>query len=214
MAWIDQTGEIVRVTLACLYPTDAGGQQVEETNFCFQAGSVGGTDSRALLGGFVAARYVTRLLLYIPSVATFYGHKESILQTPPPAPATSTVGLTPGIGNNNLCPTQARPYLSWKAGLGGRGNVGRNFLFSPDIDTITAAGAPKAAFVTAANLFVGDILAPVAVAGSTWNLCLVKRTAGPPVSYSASVIAAGRCNTVFATQRRSGSTGRVNVAPW
>ncbi len=217
----DFTGEIARVTFAVLYP-DA---QVEECNVNYAVtAATGSQDSRAALGAALNTIWATYCAATLNATSTYYGYKVSIQNsTPPPAPVEVVLN-TAGVLTGGPVPSQARPLISWQTLSAGRKYRGRNFLFTPDYSMVKATnGLPATALLAAMATLGVSSLSPQAFIGgggtTTWNLCIAHRPKKPvppalpgPWTYT-------QCTTYiarpeFATQWKSGSTGRQNAAPW
>lgn len=211
--YVAAAGDIVRATLAVMYADT----QLEETNLGL----------KCITPGAAAANYLTLLATQVynvvhaamgpstPSNATFLGCKTSVeLPHPGPTPGLFNVSVVGG-GTANSAPTQARPILRLRTDLVGPKFRGRMFLFTPDSMNVTAAGFPGAGLLTAINALGVSILGPYSpTAGAVWVPAVIHRvTLTNPVLFSSQITSAAAAPG-FGTQRRSGNTGKVNVAPW
>jgi hypothetical protein len=216
--YTDVNGDIARITVAAMYP----GPQLQETNFNWVASVVSGAqDSRAqLLSNFIALVQPTIVPL-LPVQATLYGYKLSMLYDPPgppPMPITTVVS-TPGTGSGGVMPTQARPLIYWRTGSAGRKYRGRNFFFSPSTNYLnTTTGAPTPALILNLNGIPPTLIPGINVSSgpnsTNWFPCVAHRPKPPSVIWTSDVIVYGNVRTVFATQWKSGGTGRINVPPF
>lgn len=207
---IDLAGDIVRVTIAWSYP-DA---QVLENNLCYLCKTSGGTDSRGLLGVAVYDIFVTNWLPRIGPAAAIYGYKvDTINRVPHPLPATS-IGIAPGSGTNPNCPTQTRPMLRLTTALAGRKFRGRLFLPSPQAADVSNSGFPVAGNTVAVGALGTALLAPIIVAGTTWQLGICHRVKANPAATTITDVTGNSAPGLFGTQWKSGNTGRANTPPW
>lgn len=211
--YVDTVGQIVRLTSACLYPDSFGGQQVEEINMSYVCSVAGGGDSRLAL----ATAFNAPLLANVPSTLRtdnfYYGVKLSTHNlTPPPSPVT-IISNTAGTSTADQLPTQARGLLTFATAVGGRSGRGRIYTFTPTVTYQGPAGSPLTSYKTVWNTIVGALFT-FSVGGSTWILCLAHRSKTKPYTFTQDPILGHNMDLKWATQRRSGETGKVNAAPW
>lgn len=210
MAYVDTLGDILRVTIAVMHQNN----QLQENNWCFVNQVSGGGDTRAALGGRVLGLYNSFYLALLPPSSILYGYKVSLLnRKPPPLPAIDIVS-TMGTGANPVAPTQARPICRLTTLSAGRAYRGRIFFPTPQVSSVSAAGAPAAAVTTAMDDIAGPLVTPFSSGGSTWALVIAHRAKGPPVTWTSTPVTGEKGQTVFATQWKSGGTGKINVNPW
>jgi hypothetical protein len=210
MAYTDTPGDILRVTIAALYPDT----QVQEVNHNFVCGSSGGGDSRTALGAAVLGVYVTNYAPVMSSVSSLYGYKVALVNRPPPPFPKALVSSTPGALTVLVMPTQVRPILGWQTAQAGRGFRGRNFLFTPADTMMGSTGYPNTTMNTATAAVGAAIGAGFSVGGSAWAPVVAHRHKGPPVTWTFTLVANGFNPAKFGTQRKSGNYGRVNSNPW
>lgn len=208
----DIIGDIVRVTVAAYYDTKT---QLQINALHFICKATGGGDTRNALGVAVFNNYSAQLLAGMPATSSLYGYKvDNVNRTPPPVPITANLEV-PGMGSGVPMPSQCRPLVALKTAFAGRGYRGRIFTFTPVSSKINADGTVLAAWVTTMDAFTDALIAPQAVGGSTWQLCIAHRPKGPILAWSATDVNEGGSTTLIATQRSSGRYGRINqYPPW
>jgi hypothetical protein len=214
VAYPDVLGEIVRVTVAALYPVGATGQQVQECNICFQCSSAGAGDSRLALAAQVFVTFEGQLRALMAASAKLYGYKCSVLGIYPPPLAVNGVVNEVGTGGATQLPTQARGLISWKTAIGGRTGRGRIYVWTPEDANLDANGNPGAAYIAGLNNIANAVTSGFSAGGSSWVPVIAHRGAGAKPTYTATPVNAHRTSPGWATQRRSGESGRINAAPW
>lgn len=211
MPYADAPGQLVRVTIAFQMPDS----QIEECNMGFICSAGGGGDSRLALGDQVYSAFATNWIPIMSALTSGFGYKVSTVGTHPPPLAKTAVGMIAGgVGSTPPAPTQARPVLSWGTAMGGKGYRGRLFLPTPSVNACTAGGFILAGVVAAGQALGTQLLAPITVGGTTWNISLIHRHKGPPITFTSDPIISATMRNAFGTQRKSGNYGRVNSAPW
>lgn len=213
MGYVATAGDIVRCTLAVMYPDS----QLEETNLGLQcaAPGAGAANYLQLLATQVYNTMHARYGVFVPSNANFLGCKV-VTELPHPSPSPGIYSVTVAGGGAPLsAPTQARPILRLTTDRVGRRWRGRLYMFTPDTTYVTATGFPAGGIATNLNLWLADLLLGFnPTAGALWMPVIVHRvTAHNPVLF-ATLVTGGSPAPGFGTQRRSGNTGRVNTAPW
>jgi hypothetical protein len=117
-----------------------------------------------------------------------------------------------GTGGANMTPTQVRALISWYAGGAGPGNRGRTYIPFVPLNGVTASGDPLPAYITILTtlelILGGPIVVVVGTRTTTLDLMIYHR---PPSVAPFSLVTRGVVRARFATQRRSGAYGRVNV---
>lgn len=210
----DFVGELVRCTSAAIYPTGVTGQQVEECNVFMVCNAAGGGDSRLALASAIDGLWAAAYLSKLYTTTKYYGTKVSVQNIHPPPAPIATIANLPGTGSNGVLPTQVRGLIRWQTLIGGRTGRGRIFAFTPDVNQQDPSGSPVAGYKTAMQAVANGYLSGFTVAGSTWALVVAHRGAAHPPSYTFNLAAGNQVFPGFATQRRSGETGRVNILPW
>jgi hypothetical protein len=216
MAFQDVNGEIVR----CVFAVKQPGPQIQESAICFTpVNIVGAQDSRARLltlfdnafsGYFTATANVASM--------NFGCKAEVIYPHPPPFPIL-VYTMSNGVLTNALLPTQVRPLITWTTLFAGRKYRGRNFLFTPDSSMSAAATAtPAAALTTAMQTLLTAFSAPFVLTGggnsTSWYPVIAHRPKPPATVWTWDYADPGTYRIVFATQWKSGGTGRINANPW
>ena len=211
MAYVDAPGTIARVTVAWQMPDT----HIQENNVCYVCTAGGGGDTRFALGTAVNAAFTGSYLAVMSSLTSNYGFKVSILNVkPPPRASTSAFTQAGLVGSTPPLATQTRPVLTWLTASGGRGFRGRLYFPTPASTLITSAAVPDPTVVAAMGTVATALAAISAVGGSTWALALAHRVAGPPVTWTSTLITNATPRALYGTQRKSGNYGRVNASPW
>lgn len=212
MAYNDRVGELVRVTLAATYTNN----QVEETDYAFTPTVTGGGDSRAALGAGVYGALSAVLPPYLATTTNMFGWKVSVLNVKPPPAAVSSKTLVAGTDAANAAlPTQARPLIRFRTDLGGRTGRGRSYMFTPSAGFLQGDNTVNPALVAVLQGFGAFLAAGITVGGTAWSFVILNRSAPPPpFTYGFTPVKTAEATNLFATQRRSGDTGRKNADPW
>jgi hypothetical protein len=216
MPAIDTIGDVVRATFATIQP----GPQLSEFNVHYTPTSiVGGWDSRTQLLTALHLIVDPYMANVLHTTSRFYGIKlAKIFPLPAPMPVEDRPNVA-GVLANSPTPSQTRPLISWTTDLAGRAFRGRIYLPSPDssrVDATTVAPTPALVglMVTLGSLLGGNIPVAVGANSTRWIPVIAHRSKTVPRVYTFTPITGSFADTVFATQRRSGGTGRVNVNPW
>lgn len=207
---LDTVGELVKVTIAAAYDNN----QVQECNVGYQCTAIGGADTRALLGPAVQTFFNNRLLPNMGVTSTIYGWRVQQLAPLPPATTVFGVNQVNGTAGATTAPTQARPLLSFITDFSGRKYRGRIYLFTPTFDCSTPLSYPNAATLGTINNLGNDLRGSVVVGGSTWKSVILHKPSAPAGPWTSTPITNHKAGNFFATQRRSGNTGRLNPLPW
>lgn len=210
----DAAGDIVRVSVYALYPDGVGGQQVEQCDTSHLCTAAGGGDTRQALASSVLGLYFAALGFAMATSSKIYGAKTSSFNKHPPPLAATFVLNAPGSGGPNQLPTQVRGLIRWTTAIGGRTGRGRIYVWTPDESHSDVAGNPDAPFIGAMGTLATALIAPQTILGTTWRLCIAHRDGGGPGVYTADVVTGKSVFDGWATQRRSGETGRINVTPF
>jgi hypothetical protein len=120
------------------------------------------------------------------------------------------VGGTVGVP----LPTQVRPILSWYTAMAGPSGRGRNYMPTPASAQQDAAGEPNATLLGGIGAYAGVVGAGFGTSGSLWKPVVLHRSPTAPITLSTTAITSYAASTKWATQRKGGDYGRVNVAPW
>jgi hypothetical protein len=213
MAYVDTVGDILRVTMAFTYPNG----QLEETNFFLQCVVSGGSDSRAGMAAALDGYVVTDIVPHLKSTTHYYGSRWAIEQAAQKFGSYVTTPNTPGGSTDPDFPTQVRGLLQVRTALVGRRQRGRMYMPTPITTMGNPDGSPSSTYQGQIQAFANNILGGFAIGGSIWGMVLYHRPhpkATPPIPYTVTAVSAITASTKFATQRRSGQYGRVNVNPW
>lgn len=216
MPYSDAIGTILRITGAVQAP----GSQIQECDFNFVCTVATGTlDTRSDLLGSVATIWGAYCTATLNQIFTNYGTKASVIYPlPPPAPELNVVS-TVGVLMGGPLPTQARPLISWQTANAGRKYRGRNYLPTPDNSLHNpATDAPAAGLLTAMDTFgvamVNTFSYTIGAKTTTWDLCVAHRSKTLPRVYTFDLVTGHISRRVYATQWKSGGTGRINTIPF
>lgn len=210
-------GDIVRMRVLCSTP-DQIGLNVTHWRVVSRGGS-GATLAQLAeqLDTNVAAAYRG----WIPAQATYRGVGAQNLTGDPSIEQTATTREGPGTVGAGLLPTQTSGILGWKTASAGRHFRGRIYPPFPRLDfadesgKMNAGGAAALGALRAAyNLL---IVATIGVNTTTMTMVILHRPTDarpiPPNSLTTDVTEKTVDNE-FATQRRRGQFGRLNVPPF
>jgi hypothetical protein len=121
----------------------------------------------------------------------------------------SVTGAGAGSAGTAPLPPQTAAILSWKTGLIGRRNKGRNYVPFPDEADNPASHIPGPGYITRANTLIAAILATqtVTVTGTTVSLvlCITDK-----VGLLGTNVTRGQLQPGWGTQKRRGDFGRFN----
>jgi len=216
MPYADAVGNILRYTEAFTNVNS----QIQECNVNFVVtAQAGGLDFRTNLQTAVENLWVTYWAATANTAQKLYGSKLSCIWPRPPAAPLTTVRNIPGVQTGGLIPTQVRPLLRWQTALAGRKYRGRMFLPTPDFDFVNQVlNNPTNGLLlamTALGTGINTIFTYTSGASFTsYTPCIAHRLAGPPVTWTYDLVIGTSNNQNFATQWKSGGTGRVNALPW
>lgn len=150
----------------------------------------------------------------MPSVARFRGVSAQDLSSPISNIYFNNAHDGVGTQGVSLAPTQTSFLLRKHTLSGGRSNRGRIYVGFPSLDWVFADGGTTPAALVAL-LALAAVLGPsqtIVGAGGTTNLDLVIWHRSGPINYT--LVDSIRTTTAFATQRRRGQFGRINVPPF
>lgn len=161
--------------------------------------------------------------------ATYLGSEVQILR---PIPGLAIpkrwynsvkVSINTGVGTfgSQSLPRQCSGLMSFKAGLSGPAFRGRNYIPFPSSTAITNEGEPTAPYVTvldAIRAAIGAYIDGNVIVGVDGNATLVwgihHRVAREEPEADLSVVKQSVIKLAIATQRRRGSLGKANKAPF
>lgn len=199
----------------------AGQAAVNTVNYYVSA--VGGSPAT----DFDAATYIDAIIasLYkavLSSAAEYRGVQAQILNGSSPYHAKyseADVNASAGAGlvTGNLLPHQTAGLISWQTPLAGQANRGRFYVAFPGVGSDTGGGSPTSTYDTDITALAGALRNQLTVTASGRSATIYrvimhgKNKAGsiptPTPITSASV------SSLWATQRRRGSFGRLNTSP-
>jgi len=212
MAYVDTTGDIMRVTMAWEYPN---GQFLENV-FHYMCGSAGTGDSRMALCNNINSGYATHLAPVTSSVVKYYGSRCSVIKAALPFNPVFTISNSPGNSPDPPAPSQVRMLTTWLTDFSGPAYRGRTYHHTPPTTAISANGEPTAAAITQYANFGTFMLTPVVSGGSTWSIGVLhyekRTTVSQPIGFTQ--IKTKITGTRWATQRRGGDYGKPNLPPW
>jgi hypothetical protein len=121
----------------------------------------------------------------------------------------------PGTAGGSGAPTQTAGLITFRTQYGGAANRGRMYLPFPAAGMVDAAGAPQAGYLTQLTLIAAALGPNLLVTGGagTASMTQVIRRRGHPM-YQDPFVFAYTVQNKFATQRRRGQYGRVNILPF
>lgn len=131
----------------------------------------------------------------------------------------NTTSFGPGTVVGDLLPTQVRGIITLRTANAGPGYRGRSYMPFPCEADNSPLGVPIAGYVTRLTTLAAQLIltqAAIGVAGNQTNLVpiiwhLPKGTPNLPINRIPVAIIEGVARTKWATQRRSGEYGRINV---
>jgi hypothetical protein len=122
-----------------------------------------------------------------------------------------------GSGGTTALPTQVSGIITKRTNIAGRTGRGRVYIPFPDESFVTGTtGAPTAAYITALNLLATNLFFGV-TAGSGGNTCVLSASLmreAPATTVSWPGITSYVSQAKFATQKRRGQYGRLNILPF
>lgn len=151
----------------------------------------------------------------MPVTATYYG-SQLYYQTPvgpKPRPSSVTLNQGPGLQVTDMLPTQTCGLISFFTNQLGKAGQGRMYMPFPYVGAMDANGTPNAGYLTGLNN-MGTFFTNThnAVDGAVTAVLqhVLYIPGGPPPLPITSYLA----RDAWATQRRRGSFGRLNNAPF
>jgi len=212
MAYSIPIGGIVRHTVYTTIP----GQAATNTRKWQLFNLSTGTDflSTPVLN-FLDTSWSTFLTPNMSSDALYYGSMMYLMNPigPPPRPETTVVNQMAGSAGAGLLPGQTSGLISLYTSTLGKIGQGRVYVPFPCPDDNAADGTPTAGYVTRlADLSVflsEDFTLTVGAQTATFKPCLYRGGTDAP-----RFIINATNNDAWATQRRRGSYGRLNKAPF
>jgi hypothetical protein len=209
MPYVDTTGDVVRTSSFFSY---ANGQ-VQETVWHWALAAAGAADTRAALASHIATIWATRYTNEIDTTTIFKGITVHMAKSVAKwAPVMHSANNAGNNTTHNL-PTQVRGLLSLKTDMAGHAYRGRSYLPTPAQDRNSIDGHPSTTHITACQQLANDLLVPYVTAGSTWVLVVFHRKPTADIGAAYSNVAAASMQGKWATQRRGGDYGRLNVSP-
>lgn len=198
-------------------------EQAAVNTLWFWALPVIGTISDATVAAFFDAMMAPLYKLLISNVASYLGVEVQLRRGSPSVPSQPALsGLFPdtGSGGANALPRQVTGLLSFRTATAGPAFRGRIFLPFPSTAGSTTQGEPTAPYISAIEdlrdaliPFMGDGDTIVGGSGSA-NLILIVRHRGLAYPADRTIVESGVARTAFGTQRRRGTLGEANKAPF
>jgi len=213
-------GDIVRVRTYCLFDLQA---QLSVNNLDYIVGAVGGTpatdqDVADQIDAAVAAPYKDLMT----GAATYKGVQASILNVTPPYltrinPVTSNSHAGVGTATGQPFPGQVSGIISVQTMRGGRAGRGRTYVGFPGIVHDTGAGNPTNAYVALLVALADQICVGlgISIGGRTATLVrvLLHTKNKFDIVFPPDGVTSFTARAKWATQRRRGDFGRINVSP-
>lgn len=149
------------------------------------------------------------------SAARWLGVSARIITTPPGSGLAFNKDNTGfGIRAGDQLPTQVAGIITLQTALGGRRNRGRLYVPFPDETANTEDNIPSAGYLTDLEI-LGDQLVTALTAGpGGGNNVILTAVLYHRGNGSTTPLIAHRDNTRWATQRRRGDYGAMNVVPF
>lgn len=141
---------------------------------------------------------------------------------PPPIDSPTVVNAGAGTVAGNTLPAQVSGLISWQTSSAGRGYRGRVYIPFPGASAANAQGQMVAAYQASLGALAAAIFAAVSagVGGNTSTLHLALQHDLTPAAprpprhlYSYPLVTNFSEPLAFATQRRRGQFGRINILP-
>lgn len=201
----------VQVRVVCYTPT-----QVSENVLDYVVRSPVITLGATLqeIAAALATTFQADFKAFMPSVARFRGVSAQDLSNPVSVPYTDATKDGAGTNGALLAPTQTSGLIQKRTLSGGRKNRGRIYVGFPSQANIAGTGGMNGAGLTLlANIQdTIDVSQTIVGAGGTTTLDLVVWHRGGAFDYTLvnQLVAVGE----WATQRRRGQFGRINVTPF
>jgi len=210
MPYVDQVGTVQRLTAVATYING----QVEEWSVHMLCTVAVNRDSRLDLCNNIVSQVTAHILPTLSENTTFIGCRAST-RFPYPAytPVIAQV-TTVGTAVADALPTQDRMLISLRTAYSGRIYRGRVYGWTVAQTMIDNDSLPSTTCITAWNQAFANIINTATYGGSTWVPCIWHYRKPPLVQVDPTPVTGYTVKKVFATQRRSGSLGRVNAAPW
>lgn len=210
MAYIPVLNDILEQRMYCYV-----GNQVSCNTIHYKVtGTAGPGVTQATILSTLDTQFATPLKTILGNLATYYGNSlQKIWPLPRVTHDNTTASSGVGTGGAVLLPTQVTAILSLYGALAGKTNRGRFYVPFPSAVWNQGAGVCSTAYVTAASVVGGLLIAPTTVVsgGSSatvtpviWNRTL--HTTSVPTSVN--------IEDVWATQKRRGYFGRLNRLPF
>jgi len=187
----------------------------------YMAGGVTGTGpTESAIGIRFDTAIPTPLKACMVVTAGYRGVKiAKVFPTPRQRAFTNTTSAGPGTVAGDALPTQVRGLITLRTALAGPGARGRVYVPFPGDADNGPSGAPIAGYVTrliALANALDDTQAAIGVAGNQADLIpiiwhLPKNTPNLPGNREARIVTESLARSKWATQRRSGAYGRLNV---
>lgn len=151
---------------------------------------------------------------WLGTSAEYRGVGVQILSTPQEIEYTSTLNNGMGTGGLSSVAAQVSGCITLQTGLTGRINRGRKYPPFPGIDMVTApwelSGAGLTALSAIGTVYLDGDTTVGADGTAEWKTWIVDPQTLVPRAQVTNI----RANDKLATQRRRGSYGRTNVAPF
>lgn len=159
----------------------------------------------------------------LSNVANYLGVEAQIFRPSPltvfePAIAAQFPG--PGTGGPAAFPKQTSGLVSFRTAVSGRRNRGRNYIPFPSTAAGDSQGMPTAGYLTSLETlltFYDAFIVPgdtIVAAGGTVTLVWTIRHRDLAFPLDSTPITTSVAKNAFATQRRRGSLGQANKAPF
>src|SRR5215475_589959 len=150
----------------------------------------------------------------ITASASYYGTQvQKIWPLPIFIPAGTSANTGIGTAAVNSLPKQTCGLISLRTAIAGRKGRGRLYVPFPSVGDDTAAGAPVAGYVTRLNT-LGAQLNVAQTLGVAPNQVTLRSVVYHRALHTTDAIITCISSNLWATQRRRGDYGRVNVAPF
>jgi len=175
--------------------------------------ALGVTYSEALSSAAALTAPLYKACVGAPALFKGLGIRE--LRTPGiilPAPAYDNGAVGAGGMTGTALPHQTCGLLSIRTAAAGRAGRGRMYMPFPSTACADASGTVSASYAAALGLLAAVIPVPFTMTGAGGTITVVPSLVSPKaLTYKTltAVLVSGR----FATQRRRGDYGRVNVSP-
>lgn len=209
-------GERIKVRFVC-YTAN----QISVNVLHYVAANLLGTVTDADLAAFFDARMSVEYYNLMNNTARYRGCGVAFLRGANTIEEVSVANDGAGTSGATPLPMQSCGMITKRTVLGGRANRGRVYLpFPSSGDSDPALNRPTAGYAVSAGVYAGKALvgftAVISIGVNEVGLspALVRRAAGPPVTFTHKLVTGVSMPLKWGTQKRRGNYGKPNALPF